>query len=100
MRSARLRLPSNINLLVKRATFRLLYFASGTSGRRTTLLRLGTICLLLKELACNSSAGGAGGRSPLAGVWGKQARGACIPHSLLPPLLARRRQNKRPEQLQ
>src|SRR5437588_7197490 len=50
MRSARLRFPSNINLLVKRATFRLLYFASGTSGRRTTLLRLGTICLLINEL--------------------------------------------------
>src|SRR6266702_4515510 len=47
MRSARLRFPSNINLLVKRATFRLLYFASGTSGRRTTFLRLGTICLLV-----------------------------------------------------
>src|SRR2546421_5812498 len=51
MRSARLRFPSNINLLVKRATFRLLYFASGTSGRRTTLLRLGTVCLLINELA-------------------------------------------------
>src|SRR5947209_17708808 len=49
MRSARLRLPSNINLLVKRATFRLLYFASGTSGRRTALLRLGTICLLISK---------------------------------------------------
>src|SRR5579859_58314 len=46
IRSARLRFPSNINLLVKRATLRLLYFASGTSGRRTTLLRLGTFCLL------------------------------------------------------
>src|SRR5581483_2778907 len=46
MRSARLRLPSNINLLVKRATLRLLYFASGTSGRRTTLLRLGKVRLL------------------------------------------------------
>src|SRR5579864_8036109 len=45
IRSAKLRFPSNINLLVKRATFRLLYFASGTSGRRTTLLRLGKVCL-------------------------------------------------------
>src|SRR5712692_9424573 len=45
MRSARLRFPSNINLLVKRATLRLLYFASGTSGRRTTFFRLGTFRL-------------------------------------------------------
>jgi hypothetical protein len=47
MRSARLRFPSYINLLVKRATFLLLYFASGISGRFTTLLRLGKVCLLL-----------------------------------------------------
>src|SRR2546429_8526534 len=45
-----------IYLLVKRATFRLLYFASGTSGRRTTLLRLGTVCLLINEPAWFSSA--------------------------------------------
>src|SRR5215467_554636 len=50
MRSAKLRFPFNISLLVKRATFRLLYFASGTSGRRTTLLRLGKVCLLVDRL--------------------------------------------------
>src|SRR5450432_1303527 len=43
MRSARLRFPPSISLLVKRATFLLLYFASGTSGRRTALLRLGNL---------------------------------------------------------
>src|ERR1019366_8837535 len=43
MRSARLRFPPNISLLVKRATFLLLYFASGTSGRRTALFRLGNL---------------------------------------------------------
>src|SRR5579859_5308494 len=53
MRSARLRLPSNIILLVKRATLRLLYFGSGTSGRRTTFLRLGTVCLLINKLVKN-----------------------------------------------
>src|SRR5437868_3842457 len=46
MRSARVRLPSNMILLMKRATLRLLYFTSGTSCRRTALLRLGTFCLL------------------------------------------------------
>lgn len=50
MRSAKLRFPFNISLLVKRATFRLLYFASGTSGRRTALLRLGKVCLLVDRL--------------------------------------------------
>src|SRR5260370_40001575 len=50
MRSAKLRFPFNISLLVKRATFRLLYFASGTSGRRTALLRLGKVCLLIDRL--------------------------------------------------
>src|SRR5204863_6948912 len=46
IRSARLRFPSIINLLTKRATLRLLNLASGTSGRRTTFLRLGKSCLL------------------------------------------------------
>src|SRR6266704_26972 len=49
IRSARLRFPFNINLPIKRATFRFLYLASGTSGRRTTLLRLGKVCLLLTK---------------------------------------------------
>src|SRR6266581_8913451 len=52
MRSARLRFPLSMSLLVKRATFRLLYLASGTSGRRTALLRLGTICLLINQGTC------------------------------------------------
>src|SRR3989440_6588330 len=52
MRSARLRFPLSMSLLVKRATFRLLYLASGTSGRRTALLRLGTICLLINHGTC------------------------------------------------
>src|SRR5205807_9231077 len=43
MRSARLRFPSNINLPIKRATLRLLNLASGTSGRRTALFRLGIV---------------------------------------------------------
>jgi len=33
---------------MKRATFLLLYFASGSLGRRTTLLRLGMFCLPFK----------------------------------------------------
>src|SRR5712664_860818 len=46
IRSDRLRLPSSIILLMKRATFLFLYLASGTSNRRTTFLRLGKFCLL------------------------------------------------------
>ena len=34
---------------MKRATFRLLYRASGTSGRRTAFLRLGKVFLLINE---------------------------------------------------
>src|SRR3989440_13107121 len=52
MRSAKLRFPLSMSLLVKRATFRLLYLASGPSGRRTALLRLGTICLLINQGTC------------------------------------------------
>src|SRR5579875_414387 len=63
MRSARLRLPSTINLLVKRATLRLLNFASGTSGRRTTFLRLGTFRLLLFTTCINIGTDGTNPRS-------------------------------------
>lgn len=41
MRSARLRLPSSINFPIKRLTFLLLNFASGSSVRRIALFRLG-----------------------------------------------------------
>src|SRR5256714_7191322 len=73
MRSATLRFPSSISLLVKRATFRLLYLASGTSGRRTALLRLGTICLLINQGTCfvlfDSRKGGVlRGTAPLRGA--------------------------------
>src|SRR5438093_1489882 len=54
MRSARLRFPSNINLLVKRATFRLLYFASGTSSRRTTLTAEGRAYGICYSLASHN----------------------------------------------
>src|SRR5881275_489261 len=69
MRSARLRFPLSMSLLVKRATFRLLYLASGTSGRRTALLRLGTICLLINQGTCfvlifQLFSGGGGGPAP------------------------------------
>src|SRR5450759_4474479 len=88
MRSARLRFPSNINLLVKRATLRLLYFASGTSGRRTTFLRLGTVCLLNNELTWYATASPAGAcmvASPVTGrpqgsplLWTASQADACM----------------------
>src|SRR5712691_2571112 len=93
MRSARLRFPLSMSLLVKRATFRLLYLASGTSGRRTALLRLGTICLLINQGTCFVlifklfSRGCRGTQSSCRGLRGSAPR---VPR-LLPPLLSRHR---------
>src|SRR5437868_2263698 len=85
MRSARLRFPLSMSLLVKRATFRLLYLASGTSGRRTALLRLGTVCLLINQGTCfvliySRKSGVQRGAAPLRGARGPRSSPSLARH--------------------